>query len=100
MIPSAKKWIQRILTCLKHEKRRCTYGAVAGIIIIANQGVGRYLGVKSPKTSWVVLKATGQPSGDWAPNQLAKGLCNKPDLISCPNELKKLVCQYEERPTQ
>jgi len=88
---------RRILAVLNHEKRRCTYGALADLLGIANQDVGRYLGCHRPDASWVVLKATGQPSRDWAPDQLAEGLCDGPEPISCPKDLKRLVSKYEGR---
>jgi len=84
-----------VLAVLNHEKRRCTYGALAGVLGIANQDVGRYLGCHRPDASWVVLKATGQPSGDWAPDQLAEGLCDGPEPISCPKELCRRVTEFE-----
>ncbi|MCY4261280.1 MAG: hypothetical protein OXC91_13585 [Rhodobacteraceae bacterium] len=90
-----KEWTRRVLACLNHEKCRCTYGALARILGLANQGVGRHLGDPRPETSWVVLKATGQPGGDWAPDRLAEGLCDGPEPISCHEELKRLVTEHE-----
>ncbi len=81
-----------VLACLNHARRRCTYGALAGILGVANQGVGRYLGAPRPEASWVVRKDTGKPS-NYAPEQMAEGLCHGCEPITNPEELKRLVCE-------
>ena len=48
---------------LNRGKTRCSYGAVAEIIGIYSQSVGKYLGERRPEVSWVVNATTKEPSG-------------------------------------
>ena len=83
---------RRVLAYLNHEKRRCTYGALAGVLGVSAQSVGKALGQKRPEASWVVCKATGLPTG-YTEDQLAEDLPSKP--IECPEELRKRVPEFD-----
>jgi len=85
-----KKCAKRVLACLNCKKRRCTYGALGGILGVVPRSVGQYLGNRRRRASWVVRKDTGTPSS-YAPDQLAAGLCDGPKPISCPEKLRRLV---------
>lgn len=95
-----EKWTQRVLAYLNHERRRCTYGALAGILGLIPRSVGRrYLGKPRPEASRVVLKATGKPSG-YCADQMAEALCDGIDPITCPEELRRRVTEFEHRAVQ
>jgi len=85
------EWTERVLDYLNHEKRRCTYGALGGLLGVHPRGVEKYLGDPRPRASWVVLRNTGKPGGNYAPDQMAEGLCNGPEPITCPGELWRRV---------
>ncbi len=87
------KWTQRVLAYLNHEKRRCTYGALGGVLNVPAQKVGDYLGMRRPQASWVVCKATGLPTG-YTEDQLAEDFPSKP--IECPDELRRLVDGHDD----
>ncbi len=87
----------RILQHLNTAKRRCTYGALAGLLEVHAREVSQYLGDKRPEASWVVRKDTGRPTG-YAPDQLAEGLCDGPAPITDPEELRRLVDGLQPRP--
>ena len=78
-----------ILERLGAERRRCTYGAVAGLLGIAPAEVGPLLGGRSPGTSWVVSAKTGRPTG-YSPEQIHPELELHPEVISGPEELRAL----------
>ena len=69
--------LEEILTVLDKMKTRATYSAVAGLLGVAPNGVGRLLGPPRPKGSWVVAKGTGKPSGRFS-------LCCHDDLRTNP----------------
>ncbi len=85
-----EEWTARVLAYLSHAEQRCTYHALAGILRVHDLGVWPYLGKRHPHASRVVRKDTGPPTG-YAPDQLAKGLCDGPKPINCPKELRQLM---------
>ena len=57
--------IKEVLDCLNNYRLRATYQAVGEVIGTHWRNVGpHYLKKASPRTSWVVNKATGRPSDD------------------------------------
>ncbi len=63
MITTKEEQVEHILFCLNKNKIRATYGAVAKIVGVGNQGIGRYLGANRSYASWIVSKGTCVPSG-------------------------------------
>ena len=93
-----KEWTRRVLAFLNHEKRRCTYGALADTLGVLPQAVGQYLGEIRQEASWVVRKETGMPTG-YPPDKLAKEFPkdpkDRPAPIDCPEELRRLVSGFD-----
>jgi len=94
-----REWTRRVLAFLNHEKRRCTYGALAGVLGVPPRSVGRrYLGDIRQEASWVVGKQTGMPTG-YPPCKLADGFPKDPGdgpaPIDCPGELRRLVARFD-----
>ena len=81
--------IGEILKRLGAERRRCTYGAVAGVLGITPAEVGPLLGERRPESSWVVSAKTGRPTG-YSPEQIHPELELHPDVISDAEELRVL----------
>ena len=52
-----------ILDYLNRAQVRCTYEAAAEVMGVPKQSMGRYLGDKGWRASWVVAKQTGEPTG-------------------------------------
>lgn len=55
--------IEKILIYLNANQIRCTYKAMGAVIGIPPQFVGRWLGKRSKKNSWVVNAKSGKPAG-------------------------------------
>ena len=55
--------LDAILDGLEAHRTRATYAAVAGLVGASPQGMGRLLGERSPRKSWVVSARTGAPTG-------------------------------------
>jgi alkylated DNA nucleotide flippase Atl1 len=55
--------LERIVDFLNKNKIRASYGAVADAAGVPARSVGRLLGHRRPWGSWVVNKATGEPTG-------------------------------------
>ena len=81
--------VGEILERLGARRRRCTYGAVAGLLGITPAEVGPLLGDRTPQTSWVVSARTGRPAG-YPPERLHPELELNPDVINDPEELREL----------
>jgi alkylated DNA nucleotide flippase Atl1 len=80
--------VDRILDFLAQHKTRATYGAVAAAAGVPAQSVGRLLGPRCPRTSWVVradtLEPTGYSTGEKDPRLYTTGevIRTRGDLIS------------------
>ena len=79
-----------ILDCLNRERIRCTYGAVATVIGGAARGVGHRLGAKNARNSWIVNKATGEPT-DYLDSQKHPDLYRTARVIATEDELRELL---------
>ncbi len=79
-----------ILDCLNRERIRCTYGAVAAVIGGTARGVGQRLDAKDPRNSWIVNKATGQPTG-YLDSQKHPDLRRTARVIATEAELRELL---------
>jgi len=86
--------LEEIILLLYRHRQRATYGAVAAVVGIAAQGIGRRLGRRCPLNSWVVSAHTGSPTGYTAaemhPDLLAKG-----HIIRTGPELQAWVHQHQ-----
>ena len=101
MMDDAKRkgWTWLVLAFLNHKKRRCTFGALAGVLGVPAQSVGQYLGSRRPYASWVVNKKTGYPTG-YTLDQLAEGLRDDPyDPIDDSEDLRRHVSKFEDAET-
>ena len=87
---------KHVLEYLNHEQRRCTYGALAGILGVKPRGVAQYLGDRRKETSWVVRADRGKPRG-FAVDQMAEGFSGSPEPIDCSHELRRLVDGFHEQ---
>ncbi len=85
--------IDDILDYLNAEKRRCTYGAAAGVLETIPISVGKWLGKRRPEASWVVQKKSGRPTG-YTQEQMHREFNTDKEPITDPTELGPLVEQY------
>ena len=79
-----------ILDCLNRERIRCTYGAVAALIGGTARGVGQRLEARDPRNSWIVNKATGEPTG-YLDCQKHPDLHRTARVITTEEELRELL---------
>ena len=79
-----------ILDRLNCERIRCTYGAVADVIGGLARGVGQRLEAKDPRNSWIVNKATGEPTG-YLDSQKHPDLHRTARIITTGEELRELL---------
>ncbi len=70
------------LAVLYRERRRCTYAALAGLLGVGNQGVGKYRGHHRPAASWVVRKDKGKPTDYDERDEDKNLLCGLNPLLS------------------
>jgi len=81
-----------ILEVLERHRQRATFGAVAGILGCEPRSLFNGY-VRSPKTAWVVSKATGMPTGtnkaDYPP-----GLFENKLIIDAPDELRVWLLEH------
>ena len=91
-IPPAQKNAPKVLTLdgildvLERHHQRATYGAVAGILGLDDPTSLFKDYVRSPRTAWVVNKATGLPTGT-KESEYPAGLLEKKHVIDTPKEL-------------
>ncbi len=83
-----------VLACLQSRKIRCTYGAMAGLLGIQPQEVGRILGRRRPLASWVVNQQTGLPM-DYEESEKHPELLRNERIIDNAENLKQFI--YECR---
>ena len=79
---------QKILCELNNRKTRATYGAVGCILGVLPQDVGKYLGCRRPKASWVVNKKTRRPTG-YKTHEIHPHLYCNPRVIEACGELRQ-----------
>jgi hypothetical protein len=60
---SKKDLLESITILLQLYRQRATYAAVGEYVGLPAQSIGRVLGQKTTKNSWIVAKKTGRPSG-------------------------------------
>jgi len=93
--PECAAWTARVLASLSHEKRRCTYKALTGLLGVPAQSVAqRYLGTPRQAASWVVSTTTGRPTN------CTTAQCHPdlpPDPITDPDELRRCVAAFDAR---
>ena len=81
---------REVLGCLEMRKTRCTYGAMAGLLGINPQDVGRILGPRRPSASWVVSSATHRPSG-YLDTEIHPDLLKNERVIETAEDLKQFI---------
>ena len=75
---------------------RCTYGAVAGLLGIQPQDVGRILGQKRPAASWVVSSSTHRPTG-YKQDELHPHLFRNERVIDNAEELRQFIYECRKK---
>ena len=87
--------MEEILTYLNAVRIRCTYKAVGEAIggVLA-QSVGRCLGTRHGKASWVVRANTGQPTG-YTPDKKHPRLKERKHIIGSGAELLKCIREHK-----
>ena len=86
--------MEEILTYLNAVRVRCAYKAVGEAIRISPQSVGRYLGTRRKKASWVVNAETGEPTGYTAAEKHPQLKENK-HIIRSGAELLKCIREHK-----
>ena len=86
----------QILDCLNRERTRATYGAVGDVIGIPAQSVGRALGRRTQRASWVVNARTGEPTG-YNDQQKHPDLRPTSPIITTGDELRRLCAKCHGR---
>ena len=76
----------QILDYLSTHRIRATYGAVGKVLGVPPRSVGKELGPRCHRASWVVSAATGKPSG-YQPHQLDPALTPDTALIHTAADL-------------
>lgn len=87
---------REVLACLQAGKTRCTYGAMAGLLGIEPQNVGRILGPRGPAASWVVSASTHRPTG-YKQDEMHPDLFHRERVIDSAEELKQYVHERRKR---
>ena len=95
-VGSREDLMQKILAELCKMKTRMTYSAVACLLDVQPQGVGKWLGERRPEASWVVRKKDGRPSGyeTWQchpclyKRHVIKSCCQLRDILGVPPPLE------------
>ena len=78
--------LDSILACLERYRQRATFGAVAGLL--GREPLTLFDGYpRTPRTSWVVSKSTGKPTGQDG-SALHPDLFKNPHVITNSGELK------------
>ena len=77
--------LDQILEVLERHRQRVSFGAVAGVLRHDTQSLLKGY-VRSPKTSWVVNKATGLPTGNMQ-EDYPPGLFENARVIETPEDL-------------
>ena len=91
-----KELVPKILAELGKMETRMTYSAVACLLDVQPQGVGKWLGERRQEASWVVRKKDGRPSGyeTWQchpnlySNHVIKSCCQLRDILGVPPPLE------------
>ena len=85
-VATAQHSLDSILDQLNHFHQRATYGAVAAVVNSSPRSlmVGRD---RSPESSWVVSRQTGQPTG-YAHEQKHGALTERERILGSPEELR------------
>ena len=78
--------LEKVVAFLERNKIRATYAAVAQAADVPAQSLGRLLGNRSPRASWVVNASTGEPTG-YAESDKHTDLRVNADVIRTGDEL-------------
>jgi hypothetical protein len=79
--------LHSVLTCLADHLQRATYGAVARVVGSQPRTL-MYGRPRSPRNSWVVSKATGEPTG-YRDDEIDPQLKSSPVVLDDPNRLRE-----------
>ena len=85
------KNIDRILDVLDQQRQRATYGAVAAVLDLSPRGLmtGRD---RDQRSSWVVSKATGMPTG-YKPDEMHPDLTHRAEILSTRADLERWLSE-------
>ena len=85
-IAAPEHTLDSILDQLNEFHQRATYGAVAGVVNSSPRSLmsGRE---RDPRSSWVVSRENGQPSG-YSEDQKDPALTERERILSSPDELR------------
>ena len=78
--------VDQILDFLSKNRVRATYGAVGKLLGVPPRSVGKELGPRCPRASWVVSSATGRPT-DYPADKLDPALTPSTEVIHTAEEL-------------
>lgn len=87
---------REVLACLEMKKVRCTDGAVAGLLGIQPQDLGRILGPKRPASSWVVSTSSHRPTG-FNSGELHPDLLRNERVIDNAEELRQFIYECRKK---
>jgi hypothetical protein len=85
--------VERIVDFLNDQQIRATYAAVGGAIGFPAQSVGRLLGGRQPRASWVVAKKTRRPTG-YTASQMHAAL-QESEVILTANDLRRRMSAWD-----
>lgn len=86
-----KALIEQVLDFLNAHKIRATYTAVGEAIGVDRTEVGKYLGERRPRASWVVYAGSGEPAGYDDPADKDPSLFDDNHVIDSGHELLGLM---------
>ncbi len=82
--------------CLAEKQIRATYGAVGEIVGVPARSVGALLGPRCPRSSWVVRKGTGEPTG-YGEDEKAANLHRTLQILTNGKGLRRLMEECTRR---
>lgn len=86
-IPQTDYWVHEIVAKLSHYRQRATYEAVGGLRSASAPMVRAWFaGREAPDNSFIVKKATGEPS-DYPPSRIHPALGARPGILTTPDDL-------------
>lgn len=88
--------LEKFTAFLDRNKIRATYGAVADAAGVLPRSVGRLLGVRCRRASWVVNAATGEPTG-YSELEKHPDLHTKAEIITTGDLIRRMKGEQSRR---